>query len=255
MLEGANVDVVGGDLRVEHHQHVPVVLDRRRQLRVGGLDRAANAPEEVHLPGGAEPGAVEVPGSAAERAQHLLRELGTLVEGVAVDAREPLAHGDSSPGHRLGDAFEGLAELQAALPGALDQPHQHRILEHGPPGVETRVTRREAAHQLLVPGVGRLDRRLLVVGADCAASDRQQTSQAKDGEPPDLQYRERCHLALQSNQLRTTQVVGIAWEALLGARAIRTDLAEGGRNRLGQLAHQVGLGIDQAGVALPGQGR
>jgi hypothetical protein len=53
-LELAHVDVVQRDLRHERDEHVAPVLDGEAELRVGRLDLAADAAEDVELPGRVE---------------------------------------------------------------------------------------------------------------------------------------------------------------------------------------------------------
>ena len=50
LLKRAILDVVGSDVREQHHEHVVVVSDRRLQRRVGHLNAATESAPEIQFP-------------------------------------------------------------------------------------------------------------------------------------------------------------------------------------------------------------
>ena len=117
--DGPNVDVGEGGLRVERHQHVAVGFYRGLGRRVRGLHLAADATEDIDLPGGSETRSEEI-----VRLETVLRR--EIAEGsvvarlraVGVSAETHLrflgAGNDATEGARLLDPPQRLAQIEVA---------------------------------------------------------------------------------------------------------------------------------------------
>ena len=136
LLEGAQVDVVHGHLGGQRDQHVLARLDRRLHVRIGGLDAAAGAAEDVQLPRRVEAGLPHVADGpldaargAAVRAGRLAapeggRQAGRGAEGGRGDAPEARAwrtRDSASFRSRLESTARSISEVRVGSSKAVHQ--------------------------------------------------------------------------------------------------------------------------------------
>ena len=158
LLQAPIGHVLEADLAHEgHHDRVAIALGRG-DVGIGGLDRAADPAEHVHLPIGVEAGLKEIPAATGVRGSDpVLAAVRARVLTRRVDLR-PVRRGRDPPRRpRLADARFGLRERQVRLHRARDQRGQEWIVEALPP------RRRRAVCDDVAPSGGRRDRGELAV--------------------------------------------------------------------------------------------
>jgi hypothetical protein len=67
-LKAAQVHVVESNFREKRHQHIAAIFDGEGDIRVGGLDAAANAAENIQFPRRVEAGLIKISRTAATTA-------------------------------------------------------------------------------------------------------------------------------------------------------------------------------------------
>ena len=170
-LEGAHIDVAGGDLREDHDQRVAIGLDGGHVAGLRRLDRTPHPAPQVELPAGVDAqledllglgiapdhGVALAVGGRAPDAVHL-GDAGALRDA---ETRARAAH----PGGRL-------LQVVALFAGALDQVVQDGILEDRPPGLQIGFPGGETVREVRVPLVGLGALRRLIVRAHRAAEEQ-----------------------------------------------------------------------------------
>ena len=139
-LELAQLHIILRELGDRRQRDATPRLDRGLGLRAGGLDRAADAAEQVELPAGADHRLEQV--ERERRARRRRDQRGRAVEALAlagifggrIDMRQALRRGDVALRARLRDALGGALQVEILLGQPVDQRAQLGIAEIDPPG-------------------------------------------------------------------------------------------------------------------------